>query len=184
MRARRTDGPGPRPSSRTLLRSTAVAAAGALALLGTASPAAAHEGDEFKVGHALAALATQGDGVNMSPVANLAHQGVTTPQAAQNGSDIEFFRARGKDYALAGTLRNGLQINDISDPTARSRRPSTTARSRRATSRSSGRRAASSRPTLPTRPSAPPASARSASVRRTRRASTSTAAISARSSST
>ncbi len=118
MRARRTDRPGPRPSSRTLLRSTAVAAAGALALLGTASPAAAHEGDEFKVGHALAALATQGDGVNMSPVANLAHQGVTTPQAAQNGSDIEFFRARGKDYALAGTLRNGLQINDISDPTA------------------------------------------------------------------
>jgi hypothetical protein len=42
---------------------------------------------------------------------------VTTPQAAQSGSDIEFFRAKGRDYALAGTLRNGLQINDVTDPT-------------------------------------------------------------------
>ena len=101
-----------------LLRTTAVAVVGAVALLAPAAPAVAHEADEFKVGDALAVLAPAGDGVNMSPVANVPHRGVTTPQAAQSGSDIEFFRARGKDYALAGTLRNGLQINDISDPTA------------------------------------------------------------------
>jgi hypothetical protein len=120
MPARPTDSPDVRTRTipRTGLRSTAVAAAGALALLGAAGPAAAHEGDDFKVGDALAALASAGDGVNMTPVANLPHQGVTTPQAAQNGSDIEFFRTRGKDYALAGTLRNGLQINDVTDPTA------------------------------------------------------------------
>ena len=101
-------------------RSTAVAVAvtGAVALLGTASPAAAHDGDDFKVGDALASLATSGEAVNMTAVANLPHRGVTTPQAAQSGSDIEFFRAKGRDYALAGTLRNGLQINDVTDPTA------------------------------------------------------------------
>ena len=99
-------------------RTTAVAVAGAVALLGAVSPAAAHEGDDFKAGDVLAALASSGAAVNMTAVANLPHRGVTTPQAAQNGSDIEFFRARGKDYALAGTLRNGLQINDVTDPTA------------------------------------------------------------------
>ena len=101
-----------------LVRSTAAAVTGAVALLAAALPAAAHEGDDFKVGEALVALAPTGEGVNMAPVANLPHRGVTTPQAAQSGSDIEFFRARGKDYALAGTLRNGLQVNDISDPTS------------------------------------------------------------------
>ncbi len=63
-------------------------------------------------------MSQQGDGVNVVPVANVPHRGVTTPQAAQNGSDIEFFRHRGRDYALAGTLRNGMQINDITVPTA------------------------------------------------------------------
>jgi hypothetical protein len=124
MPVRRTAGPDrPTTARARALRATAAAAAGAVALLASAAPAAAHEGDEFKIGDALAALAPQGEGVNMTAVANLPHRGVTTPQAAQNGSDIEFFRARGKDYALAGTLRNGLQINDISDPT----RPSKTA---------------------------------------------------------
>ena len=119
MRARRTAGTHcPTKAPAGALRATAVAVAVAVALLAPAAPAAAHEADEFKVGDALAALAPAGTGVNMTPVANLPHRGVTTPQAAQNGSDIEFFRARGKDYALAGTLRNGLQINDISDPTA------------------------------------------------------------------
>jgi hypothetical protein len=98
-------------------RSLSVAAVGAVALLGTATPAAAHNVDEFKVGEVLDVLATDGEGVNMVPVANLPHRGVTTPQAAQNGSDIEFFRHRGKDYALAGTLRNGMQINNVTDPT-------------------------------------------------------------------
>ena len=106
------------PGRRGLARSAAVGIAGAVALLGAASPAVAHDDDEFEVGEAVSVLSTTGDGVNMAPVANVPHRGVTTPQAAQSGSDIEFFRARGKDYALAGTLRNGLQINDVTDPTA------------------------------------------------------------------
>ena len=119
MRARRTAGPEGRTAApHGLLRTSAVAVVGAVALLGTAIPAAAHEADDFKVGEVVGELASSGAGVNMAPVANLPHRGVTTPQAAQSGSDIEFFRARGKDYALAGTLRNGLQINDVSDPEA------------------------------------------------------------------
>jgi hypothetical protein len=118
MRQRRhaTDGPGGRRrASRTAIT---VAVTGAVALLGASSPAAAHEADDFKAGDVLAALAPSGEAVNMTAVANVPHRGVTTPQAAQSGSDIEFFRAKGRDYALAGTLRNGLQINDVTDPTA------------------------------------------------------------------
>ena len=95
-----------------------VAAVTGAALLATPGAALAHDGDGFKVGTVLEAPATEGEGVNMSAVANVPHEGVTTPQAAQSGSDIEFFRARGKDFALAGTLRNGMQINDISKPEA------------------------------------------------------------------
>ena len=102
-------------------RALTVAALAAAALLATPAPASAHETDDFKVGSALGALAERGEGVNMSPVANLRHEGRTTPQAAQSGSDIEFLRHRGRDYALAGTLRNGMQINDITDPTAPSK---------------------------------------------------------------
>ena len=109
---------GTQTGSASRRRGLAVVAAGAALALAGAAPAMAHEADdEFKAGEVLAALAPQGEGVNMTAVANLPHK-VATPQAAQNGSDIEFFRARGRDYALAGTLRNGLQINDISDPTA------------------------------------------------------------------
>lgn len=34
------------------------------------------------------------------------------------GTDIEFARIGGRDYAFAGTYVNGLQIVDITDPTA------------------------------------------------------------------
>lgn len=61
MRQRRptTDGipGGLRRRSRTAL---AVAVTGAVALLGTPSPAAAHEGDDCKAGQVLAALAPSG----------------------------------------------------------------------------------------------------------------------------
>ncbi len=99
------------------LRHLSVTGLAVLTLGATAMPAAAHESDDFKIGDHLAALSQVGRGVNVVPVANLPHRGVTTPQAAQNGSDIEFFRHRGRDYALAGTLRNGMQINDVTDPT-------------------------------------------------------------------
>ena len=57
----------------------------------------------------------EGAGVAMEPVANAQYQllpGVT----AQNGSDIEFLKVGTKEYALAGTLRNGMQIVDITNP--------------------------------------------------------------------
>ncbi len=100
------------------VRPLSAAALGAVTLLATASHALAHDNDDFKIGEALAAVSAGGSGVNMTAVANVPHTGVTTPQAAQNGSDIEFLRHRGRDYALAGTLRNGMQINDITVPTA------------------------------------------------------------------
>ncbi|MGH3328361.1 MAG: LVIVD repeat-containing protein [Streptomycetales bacterium] len=37
---------------------------------------------------------------------------------AQSGSDIEFLKVGKREYALAGTLRKGMQIVDITDPTA------------------------------------------------------------------
>ena len=71
---------------------------------------------------------------NMSHVANLPHSkvvnGALQPATAQNGTDIEFTTlpitttdedglpvTEMRDYALAGTYDNGLQIIDITDPT-------------------------------------------------------------------
>ncbi len=36
--------------------------------------------------------------------------------ASQNGSDIELLKVGAKEYALSGTIRNGMQIVDITDP--------------------------------------------------------------------
>ena len=58
-------------------------------------------------------VATQGEGEAMGFVANLQYDG---SGEAQNGSDIEFAKIAGKEYALAGTLRGGMQIIDISKP--------------------------------------------------------------------
>ena len=95
---------------------TAVGALSLAGLLGSALPAAAHEGagDEPSAVRALQ-VAPTGAGQEMSPVANLQYDGTG---AAQSGSDIEFLKAGKKEYALAGTLRKGLQIVDITDPTA------------------------------------------------------------------
>jgi hypothetical protein len=60
---------------------------------------------------------TEGDGQAMEPVTNLQYElfpGIT----GQNGTDIEFFKAGATEYAVAGTGRNGMQIVDITDPTA------------------------------------------------------------------
>jgi hypothetical protein len=53
--------------------------------------------------------------VAMEHVANVQYEPLVEG-AAQNGSDIEFLKVGEKEYALAGTLRNGLQITDITDP--------------------------------------------------------------------
>ena len=49
----------------------------------------------------------------MRHVANLQYDETGT---AQSGSDIEFAKIAGKEYALAGTLRKGLQVIDITKP--------------------------------------------------------------------
>jgi hypothetical protein len=68
-----------------------------------------------------------------SPAAGAAEEPITSPNmshvdtisyAAKNGSvpnlgtDIEFARIDGRQYALAGSYRNGLQVVDVTDPEA------------------------------------------------------------------
>lgn len=102
------------------LRSLSVTvAACVLALPLVATPALADGADAHKQMRAgLAAPATEGEGVNMTAVENLPYAPVTSPTAAPNGSDIEFAKIAGTEYAFAGTLRQGLQIIDIDDPAA------------------------------------------------------------------
>jgi hypothetical protein len=69
------------------------------------------------------AAAETGTGTpNMRHVASLAYK-KRWGEKTSFGTDIEFARIRGRNYALAGTYRNGLQIVDITRP----RRPSITA---------------------------------------------------------
>ncbi|HWH30769.1 MAG TPA: hypothetical protein VNU26_17745, partial [Mycobacteriales bacterium] len=101
-----------------LRTATVPVAALALTLAGTATPALAHEADAHKVMRTAlpsVAPAESGTGQNMTAVANLPYR-TMTPNAAPNGSDIEFAKIGGREYALAGTLRQGLQIIDITDP--------------------------------------------------------------------
>ncbi len=87
-----------------------------------ALPAGAHNVDSEST--TLAAPEESGEGTAMKPVANVQYETeripatTTAPErfAAQNGSDIEFLKVGAKEYALAGTLRNGMQIVDITDP--------------------------------------------------------------------
>jgi hypothetical protein len=83
-----------------------------------APPALAHDSGAHAPRTALVGAAAEepDSAVAMTHVANLPHE-VFLPDSAQNGSDIEFLTLDGRDYALAGTLRNGLQIVDVSDPT-------------------------------------------------------------------
>jgi len=60
-------------------------------------------------------VAETGTGEEMSFVANLQYD---DSGEAQNGSDVEFLKVGKKEYALAGTLRGGMQIIDITDPEA------------------------------------------------------------------
>jgi hypothetical protein len=90
------------------------------ALIAGSSPAVAHSTDAHYERAAAAAPSEAGEGVAMNPVRNLPHQ-LFAETNAQNGSDIEFLKVGAKEYALAGTLRNGLQIVDITDPTTPTR---------------------------------------------------------------
>ena len=96
---------------------TVTSAALALALAGPAAPALAHEGGDVDKVVMKTVLAPEqtGTGNKMTAVANLPY--AKTGGTSLAGSDIEFARITGRDYAFAGTLRNGLQIIDITTPT-------------------------------------------------------------------
>ncbi len=99
-----------RPLLGTLVGTTALA----LTVL-SAAPALAHgdqQGD-LPTNSRAASVAESGTGEEMSFVANLQYDG---SGEAQNGSDVEFLKVGKKEYALAGTLRGGMQIIDITDP--------------------------------------------------------------------
>src|SRR5688500_11810434 len=98
-------------SRRTLFGATAAALLG-LTLV-PAGPAAAHNGGDLPTNTRAAQGAEKGEGKAMRFVANLQYD---KSGAAQNGSDIEFMRLGEREYALAGTLRKGLQVIDITHP--------------------------------------------------------------------
>ncbi len=99
---------------RPVLGALLASAALALTVL-PAAPALAH-GDragDLPTNTRSLEVATEGEGKAMSFVANLQYE---ETGADQSGSDIEFVKVGGKEYALAGTLRKGMQIVDISNP--------------------------------------------------------------------
>ena len=99
---------------RPWLRALGITAAMTLAVL-PAAPALAHgdrAGDLPTADRGLT-VAESGTGQEMSFVANLQYNDTGE---AQSGSDIEFLKVGKREYALAGTLRNGMQIIDITDP--------------------------------------------------------------------
>ena len=99
--------------SRTMVRTMAGAGALALSLAGVA-PVVAHEGGgDIATNTRGVQVETEGEGKKMSFVANLQYN---NSGEAQNGSDIEFVKVDGRKYALAGTLRGGMQIVDITRP--------------------------------------------------------------------
>lgn len=86
----------------------------ALAPVLAAPAASAHEAGDSATNTRGFLVETEGEGVAMEFVANLQYNATGE---AQNGSDIEFMRLGDKEYALAGTLREGLQVIDITKPT-------------------------------------------------------------------
>ncbi len=104
-------------AARRLVPLCTITAAGLVVAL--AGPAFAHESPAHYERAALAAApATEGKSVAMEFVANLQYGLLPGGPTFQGGSDIEFMKLGDKEYALAGTLRNGMQIVDITDPTA------------------------------------------------------------------
>ena len=101
--------------SRTVVRTFAGAAALALSIAGVA-PVVAHEGaGDLPTNTRGLQVETKGEGQRMRFVANLQYN---KSGDVQNGSDIEFVKLNGREYALAGTLRGGMQIIDITRPRA------------------------------------------------------------------
>ncbi len=85
----------------------------ALGLIALGAPAHAHGDGDVATNTRGVQVEQEGEGKRMRFVANLQYD---KSGEAQNGSDIEFMRLGGKEYALAGTLRGGLQVIDITRP--------------------------------------------------------------------
>ncbi|MEX2290692.1 MAG: hypothetical protein WD794_10235 [Mycobacteriales bacterium] len=90
----------------------------ALALIAPAAPALAHGDPLDKVVFKDVAVAQTAGGYskNMDFVTNVPYDVVEGATRGMAGTDIEFARIGGRDYAFAGTYFNGLQIVDITDP--------------------------------------------------------------------
>ena len=100
---------------RTALINTLAGAAAITVAALPAGPVFAHEsgGGDLPTAERGVEVAETGAGKEMSPVANLQYD---ASGAAQSGSDVEFAKVGKKEYALAGTLRKGMQIVDITRP--------------------------------------------------------------------
>ena len=95
----------------------ALAGAATLALAVLPAGAASAHGDspgDLPTADRGVRVSEAGVGKEMSHVANLQYDG---SGESQSGSDIEFVKVGKQEYALAGTLRKGMQIIDITDPT-------------------------------------------------------------------
>ena len=98
-------------SPRTTLGAAAAALLGFTLL--PAGAASAHQGGDVPTNTRGVEVAAEGEGKAMKHIANLQYN---KTGEAQNGSDIEFMRLGQREFALAGTLREGLQIINITDP--------------------------------------------------------------------
>jgi hypothetical protein len=98
---------------------TVPVAALALTLIAPAAPALAHGDGEDKVvfKNVLQAQTEGGTAKNMDFVANVPYEIRPGATRGMAGTDVEFARIGGRDYAFGGTYFNGLQIVDITDPT-------------------------------------------------------------------
>jgi hypothetical protein len=98
---------------------TVPCAAIALALVAPAAPALAHGDalDKVVFKEVVEAQTEGGISKNMEFVANSPYEIKPDATRGMAGTDIEFARIAGRDYAFAGTYINGLQIVDITDPT-------------------------------------------------------------------
>jgi hypothetical protein len=101
------------------LRTVTVPCAGlALALVAPAAPALAHGDplDKVVFKQVVAAQTEGGTAKNMEFVTNRPYDVLPSATRGMAGTDIEFARIGGRDYAFGGSYFNGLQIFDITDP--------------------------------------------------------------------
>ena len=100
-------------SRRTLLGATTAALLGLTLVPASSAATPSGGGGDRPTAVRAAQVEESGESANMRFIANLQYN---KSGEAQNGSDIEFMRLGQREFALAGTLREGLQIINITDP--------------------------------------------------------------------